>query len=174
MQREIFGPLQMTSAGFGAPGMRGKVDQPWGHVDKDETLQPTQIDNPPVLGPAGTAHCSISDWSRFVAEILRGARGHPTLVSAETFKELITPLPNRDYAAGWIVAQRRWAGGLVLTHAGSNSTWYCNVWIAPNQDLALLIATNCGGDSAAKAADEGIGELIQFNSRQGPMGPSSR
>jgi CubicO group peptidase (beta-lactamase class C family) len=171
MRQKIFGPLHMTNAGFGAPGMRGKVDQPWGHVDKDGTLQPTQIDNPPVLGPAGTVHCSMSDWSRFIAEILRGAQGHPTLVSAATFKELITPLPSQDYAGGWIIAHRSWAGGLALTHAGSNGTWYCNVWIAPNKNFAFLIATNCGGDSAAKAADEGIGELIQFNLRQGSIDP---
>jgi CubicO group peptidase (beta-lactamase class C family) len=100
LQEEIFGPLHMTSAGFGAPGSRGKVDQPWGHSDDGGRLTPAQIDNPPVLGPAGTVHCSIGDWSRFIAEILRGAQGHPTLVSATTFKELITPLPNHDYAGG--------------------------------------------------------------------------
>jgi D-alanyl-D-alanine carboxypeptidase len=161
----------MTSAGFGAPGTRGKVDQPWGHVDADGTLRPNQIDNAPVLGPAGTVHCSMGDWSRFIAEILRSAQGHPSLVSAGTFKQLITPLPNQDYAGGWIIAQRPWAGGMALTHAGSNTTWFCNVWIAPNKDSAFLIATNCGGDSAAKAADEGIGDLIRFNSRSDAIGP---
>jgi CubicO group peptidase (beta-lactamase class C family) len=165
MEREIFRPLRMTTAGFGAPGTPGKVDQPWGHVDANGELKPLQVDNAPVLGPAGTVHCSMGDWSKFIAETLRGAQGHPTLVSAETFKRLTTPLPNQDYAGGWIIAQRSWAGGLALTHAGSNTTWFCNVWIAPNKDFAVLIATNYGGDSAAKAADEGIGDLIKLNSQ---------
>ncbi len=155
----------MTSAGFGAPGTPGEVDQPWGHVDANGKLTATQIDNVPVLGPAGTVHCSIGDWSRFIAETLHGAQGHPTLVSAETFKQLTTPTLQQYYAGGWLIVQRPWAGGLALTHAGSNTTWFCNVWIAPNKDFAVLIAINYGADSVAKAVDEGAGNLIEFNSR---------
>ncbi len=164
IEQQIFRPLQMTTAGFGPPGTPGKADQPWGHVGAIGNLTPVQIDNAPVLGPAGTVHCSIRDWSRFIAEVLRGAQGHPTLVSAATFKELITPMPNQDYAGGWIITRRPWAGGLALTHAGSNTTWFCDAWIAPNKDFAILVATNYGGDSAAKAADEGVSDLIRFNS----------
>ncbi len=165
MEREIFRPLQMTSASFGAPGTPGKVDQPWGHVDANGKLKAVQIDNPPVLGPAGRVHCSIGDWSRFIAETLHGAQGHPTLVSAETFKQLTTPMPGQEYAGGWLVMQRPWAGGVAFYHAGSNTTWFCNVWIAPNKNFAVLIAFNYGGESAAKAADEGAGDLIGFNAR---------
>ena len=32
MRERIFKPLEMTTAGFGPPGHKGKVDQPWGHV----------------------------------------------------------------------------------------------------------------------------------------------
>ena len=53
---------------------------------------------------------------------------------------------------------------MALTHAGSNTRWYCSVWIAPEKDFAVLIAMNYGSDPAAKAADEGIGKLIEFNS----------
>jgi len=167
IEQQIFRPLQMTSAGFGAPGPPGQVNQPWGHVDDNGKLKPVQIDNAPVLGPAGTVHCSIGDWAKFIAETLRGAQGHPTLVSTETFKQLTTPMPGQEYAGGWIVTQRPWAGGLALTHAGSNTTWFCNVWIAPNKDFAVLIATNYGGSSAAQAADDGVGQLIEFNSQLG-------
>jgi CubicO group peptidase (beta-lactamase class C family) len=164
MRKEIFLPLHMASAGFGPPGTPDKVDQPWGHILEQGKLIPQQFDNPPVLGPAGTVHCSISDWSRFIAETLHAAQGHPTLVSAETFKELTTPLPKQNYAGGWMITQRPWANGLALTHAGSNTRWYCSVWIAPRKDFAVLLAMNYGSDPAAKAADEGIGKLIEFNS----------
>ena len=43
MRQRLFQPLQMTSAGFGPPGIRGQVDQPWGHRRK------------PVVGSAGGA-----------------------------------------------------------------------------------------------------------------------
>jgi D-alanyl-D-alanine carboxypeptidase len=167
MESEIFRPLQMASAGFGPPGTSGKVDQPWGHVSLGERLEAVQLDNAPVLGPAGTVHCSIVDWSKFIAEILRSARGHPTLVSAETFRQLTTPPPDQWSAGGWNVVERLWAGGFALTHAGSNTTWYCNVWIAPNKDFAVLIAFNYVAtmDAAAQAADEGASELIEFNFR---------
>jgi CubicO group peptidase (beta-lactamase class C family) len=164
IEQQIFRPLNMTSAGFGAPGTPGQVDQPWGHVDYNGEPKPVQVDNAPVLGPAGRVHCSIGDWSKFIAETLHSAEGHPTLVSAETFKQLTTPMPAQDYAGGWIVTQRSWAGGLALTHAGSNTTWFCDVWIAPNKDFAVLIATNYGGSSAAQAADDGVGKLMEFNS----------
>jgi CubicO group peptidase (beta-lactamase class C family) len=165
IQKRLFGPLHMDSAGFGPPGTLGKVDEPWGHVLKDGKVEPNQTDNAPVLGPAGTVHCSISDWSKFIAETLLASEGHSTLISAETFKEMTTPRANQTYAGGWMMTQRGWAGGLALTHAGSNTTWYCNVWIAPNKNFAVLIATNYGSDPVAKAMDEGVGELIKFNSQ---------
>ncbi|HLX60676.1 MAG TPA: serine hydrolase domain-containing protein [Planctomycetota bacterium] len=163
IQSEIFAPLKMTSAGFGPPGTPGKVDQPWGHSLKNSTLQPSQFDNAPVLGPAGTVHCSMSDWCKFVSQILLAAQGKPAFISEATFKELTTPKPKQDYAGGWIIAQRPWAGGLALTHAGSNTTWFCTVWIAPQKNFAALIAINDGSDPAPKVADDGIGKLIEFS-----------
>jgi CubicO group peptidase (beta-lactamase class C family) len=162
IRRNIFLPLHMTTGGFGPPGIIGQINQPWGHV-RQGGIEPVQIDNPPVMGPAGRVHCSIGDWAKFISETLRGAQGHPTLVSVDTFKELTTPLPGQDYAGGWIIAPRPWAGGTALTHAGSNTTWYCNVWIAPARDFAVLLATNYGADTVAQAADEGVGLLIQYN-----------
>jgi CubicO group peptidase (beta-lactamase class C family) len=162
IRQNIFKPLHMTSGGFGPPGIIGQVNEPWGHVRQGQIV-PVQIDNPPVMSPAGRVHCSIGDWAKFISEALRGARGHPTLVTVHTFTELTTPLSNQDYAGGWIIAPRPWAGGTALTHAGSNTTWYCNVWIAPGKDFAVLLATNYGSDPVAQAADEGVGLLIQFN-----------
>jgi len=164
IQEELFKPLHMTTAGFGPPGTQGMVDQPWGHVLDADKLKPVHNDNARVMAPAGTVHCSIVDWSHFVAEILRGEQGHPTLVSPATFKALITPVSGQDYAGGWIVTERPWAGGRTLTHSGSNTTWFCTVWIAPNKDFAVLIAINSGANPVGKAADDGIGRLIKLNS----------
>ena len=102
-----------------------------------------------------------------IAETLRGAQEHPTLASVETFRQLTAPPPDQWYAGGWAVVSRSWAGGLALSHAGSNTTWYCNVWIAPNKDFAVLIAFNYVSslETAAQAADEGVRELIDFELR---------
>jgi CubicO group peptidase (beta-lactamase class C family) len=161
IEQQIFRPLHMDSAGFGPPGTRGKVDQPWGHILENGKIKALQIDNRPVLGPAGTVHCSIIDWSKFIAEVLRAAQGQPTLVSVQTFKELTTPIPGQNYAGGWLVLDRSWAGGLALTHAGSNTTWYCVAWLAPHKDFAVLIATNYFADSVPAIADKAIGVEIK-------------
>jgi CubicO group peptidase (beta-lactamase class C family) len=167
IRKEIFAPLDMTTAGFGPPGTRGQVDQPWGHILQNGVVSPLQADNAPVMGPASTVHCSMLDWCKFIAESMRSAQGHPTLVSAATYRQLISPTPGQEYAGGWIVTQRPWAGGPALTHAGSNTLWYCSVWIAPKKDFALLFATNDGSPPVATAADQAIGILLQFNSRMG-------
>ena len=55
---------------------------------------------------------------------------------------------------GWIVAEQPWADGAALTHAGSNTMWYCVAWLAPKKNFAVLVATNQGGDAAAQACDD--------------------
>jgi CubicO group peptidase (beta-lactamase class C family) len=161
MTKRLFEPLGMTSAGFGTPGHAGKVDQPWGHHDSEGEVRPTQVDNPPAMGPAGTVHCSVPDWAKFATLHMRGAQGKPKLLKASTFRALHTPAPGNNYAGGWIVLERSWANGLALNHAGSNTAWYVVIWIAPVRDFAILVATNQGGDTAAKATDQAVSELIR-------------
>jgi CubicO group peptidase (beta-lactamase class C family) len=165
MRELLFEPLDMTTAGFGPPGQAEKVDQPWGHLLDGLTWQPIppgpQADNPAVIGPSGIAHCSIGDWARYAVLHLQGERGEAKLLKTETFRKLHTPLPGGDYAFGWIVADRDWAGGKALTHGGSNGSWFAVIWLAPSRNSAYLAATNLGNDKAAEACDTAVAELIQ-------------
>ena len=69
---------------------------------------------------------------------------------------------------GWGVARRDWGEGDVLTHAGSNTMWFAVTWLAPRRDFAVLVASNWGGDEAAKVCDEAASALIQdWLARQG-------
>jgi CubicO group peptidase (beta-lactamase class C family) len=162
MRDFVFTPLGMTSCGFGGLGTAGKVDQPWPHdaAGKPAALNGPLVDNPAVMGPAGTVHCSIADWSRFIADQLRGAQGKSGILKAETYTILQTPHFGGDYAFGWLVTSRPWAGGRVLTHSGSNTANFCVVWIAPARDLAVLAVTNQGGEAAQKGTDAGVSALI--------------
>jgi CubicO group peptidase (beta-lactamase class C family) len=161
MSKRLFEPLGMTSAGFGSPGHPGKVDQPWGHHDSGGEVRPTQVDNAPAMGPAGTVHCSVPDWAKFAALHVRGAQGKPKLLKASTFRALHTPPPGNNYSGGWLVLERSWANGLTLSHSGSNTAWYATIWIAPVRDFAILVATNQGGDTASRATDQAVSELIR-------------
>ncbi|MBI5365206.1 MAG: beta-lactamase family protein [Planctomycetes bacterium] len=163
VQAELFTPLGITTAGFGAPGTKGKVDEPLGHVGDHPIDVGPEGDNPPAIGPAGIVHMSIADWAKFVALHLDAECGRPRLLAKESFAKLHAVPANaeRRYAMGWGVERREWAGGEVLTHSGSNTMWFCVTWIAPKKDLAVLVCCNAGGDDAAKCVDGAAWALIQ-------------
>jgi CubicO group peptidase (beta-lactamase class C family) len=169
IRERLFDPLGMSSAGFGPPGTIGKIDQPWGHTLTSGLPMPIQVDNRPVLGPAGRVHCSIADWGKFVCLFLDAAQGRPRLASKEMFSELTNRGETAEYAGGWIIGQRDWAGGTVLTHAGSNGTWYCVAWVAPKRGFAVLSAVNIGGDVAAQACDEASSAMIGWREKRDAM-----
>src|SRR5262249_38766338 len=94
LTRHVGKPLKMTTLGYGAAGTPGKVDQPWPHKDDGTPVEPgPSADNAPVLGPAGRAHCSLADWSRFVADHLKGASGKAGLLPAAAYPGLHAPAP---------------------------------------------------------------------------------
>lgn len=155
----LFKPLQMKSAGFGYPGKKDNLDQPWGHTRTSKTNKPAQSDNPPAIGPAGRVHCSLDDFAKYV-QLHLGASAAPQLLKPETLKRLHTPPAGGEYAAGWIVVDRPWAGGKALTHNGSNTMWFAVMWLAPNKQFAVISATNVGGSAAETACDDVAAAMI--------------
>jgi CubicO group peptidase (beta-lactamase class C family) len=162
MVEHVFGPLEMKSAGFGGTGTPGKLDQPWPHAadGQPEPENGPGVDNPPVMGPPGRVHCTIQDWSKYLADFLRGMSGKPALLPAAAYQTLSTPTFGGDYALGWIVTQRDWGGGTVLTHGGSNTMNYAIVWVAPARDFAVLACTNQGGDVGQQACNAAVVALL--------------
>lgn len=165
MAARLFRPLGMGSAGFGAAGRPGAVEQPWPHTRDGKPVEPgPHADNPSVMGPAGRVHCSLPDWARFVADHLRGARGEPGLLRAETYRKLhATPYPDRFYTVGGWGGRARGprAGGPVLAHDGSNTLNHASAWLAPARDFAVLVATNQGGEPAGKACHAAEDAIIR-------------
>jgi CubicO group peptidase (beta-lactamase class C family) len=164
MTNEVFAPLGMTNVGFGGTGTPGRIDQPWGHTASEKAVAGNgpDVDNPPLLGPAGRVHATLTDWARFITDQLRGARGEPALLRSATYRELQTPPTNGEYALGWMVLERDWGGGKVLHHAGCNTMNYANVWVAPQRDLAILVCVNQGDEVAFRATDEVAAALIRL------------
>jgi CubicO group peptidase (beta-lactamase class C family) len=168
LRKRLFDPLGMKSAGFGAPGTRGKIDAPRGHTADGKPVEPGPgSDNPDAIAPAGKVHASLADWARFVTLHLRRGKGGGTAFAKVDFERLHTPPPGAEYAMGWIAAQRPWARGdakgdtgRVLTHSGSNTMWFAVAWLAPERDFAVLAATNQGGDAAAGACDDASALLL--------------
>ena len=155
----LFKPLHMDSAGFGPPGTIGATDQPWGHTRKLLITTPVQQDNPPAIAPAGRVHCTLDDLALFtIFHMLRGQSG--ALLKPETLTKLHTPPAGGDYACGWVVVKRDWAGGNALMHNGSNTMWYLVMWLAPEKDFSVIVATNIAGPDAEKGCDEVASAMI--------------
>ena len=147
----LFKPLHMDTAGFGPPGTPGKVDEPWGHKRMMFVTRSYQFDNPPAISPAGRVHCSLDDFARYA---IFQMEDKPVLLKPDTFAKLHTAPSGSDYACGWVVSQRKWAGGKTLWHNGSNTFFYFAVWLAPNKKFAVITATNSGKDNTFDACDD--------------------
>jgi len=157
---KLFEPLKMPTAGFGVPGAIGQLSQPWGHTKRLVVTVPVQEDNPPAIASAGRVHCSLDDLAKYVQVHLTNGKGVDWL-KPEDFTRLHTPLAGGDYAGGWVVLKRGWAGGTALMHNGSNTMWYLVMWLAPDKNFAVIAATNYGGPEAAKACDDVASAMIQ-------------
>lgn len=155
MQEQLFEPLGMKSAGFGAPGKPGKPDQPWGHdnlLGIYSAVEPGPgADNPEVIAPAGCVHVSIGDWAKYVGLHLDAATGQSSLLSTDTWNRIHSDPFKQEYGFGWVFRDLEWLGGKVLLHDGSNRHWYAMAVIAPERNLSIVVATNAA-DSAAQEA----------------------
>lgn len=163
MRQRLFVPLGMDSAGFGAPGTSETVDQPRGHTEAGKVIEPGRhSDNPSAIAPAGTVHCTVGDWAKFIRLHLNAEMGSPRLLTAESFRTLHTAAHRLkpEYAMGWGIVNREWAGGRTLTHNGSNTLWFCAVWIAPLKGFAVMAACNQGGKTAEKTVDQAVEMLV--------------
>jgi CubicO group peptidase (beta-lactamase class C family) len=168
MRERIFTPLGMASAGFGGTGTSGQIDQPWPHAPSGQPVAQNgpKTDNPEVMGPAGTVHCTAADWAKFLADQLKGGMGQAALLPPEVYRAIQTPPPGGDYAFGLMAVPRPWAGGTALTHNGSNTMNFATAWLAPQRGFGVLACANEGGDEASAACDEAISLLIRRQQAQ--------
>jgi CubicO group peptidase (beta-lactamase class C family) len=163
VEEKIFTPLKLTSGGFGPPSTSGELDQPWGHVWKDDRAVPKEpSDNPRAIAPAGLVHLSILDCARYAAFHLTAARGE--VPELRPYRDTLYQAPEGgSYGMGWVISKRSWAKGKVLNHAGSNTMFHTVIWIAPEINFACVVSTNIDddGNTIAKACDRIVGKLIE-------------
>jgi len=153
IKKEIFGPLELQSGGFGHPQDRiKKLEQPRGHrkILGFTVASETQDDNTPIMGPASTIHLSLKDLALFANDHLQGEKGQGTLLKTETYRHLHKPHLKRN-AYGWIVSARKHLGvGSVIWHSGSNTWWYAMVAFIPDINAVVAVTSNDGNIELAK------------------------
>lgn len=143
--------------GFGPP----QGAQPQGHVGMPPypVGQGPNADNPTAMGPAGTIHLSLPGWAKFVRLFLTDGG---EVLSPESVEKLTTPWPEgaTGRGMGWFVEMETPAGKMIY-HAGSNTMWFAQAVILPEQGYAVLVVTNQGG---------GMGETAVVSLTQLAMG----
>lgn len=147
MRAHVFDPLALGSAGFGAPGVVGALDQPLGHgleAGSSPSADATRIavalsepatDNPAVLGPAGRIHIGFADLLRY----LSAHRDHAPYLTPESWEMLHTPPFGGDYAMGWVAR-----GNGARWHNGSNTLWYAEAVFDRERGVVACAAANDG------------------------------
>jgi D-alanyl-D-alanine carboxypeptidase len=162
IHKKLWAPLGMTGCGFGTPPESSltAIENPWPHYFLGSIPIPVTpdalSDNPPTLGPAGTVHCSMPSYSKFLALHLDGLKGKDTVVlKASSFETLHTPYPGQNYTSGgWATSSDDRFGGSFLWHTGSNTLNYALAVLAPSRDDAFAGLTNVGGLEADNGTSE--------------------
>jgi CubicO group peptidase (beta-lactamase class C family) len=164
LQKHVFTPLKMTSAGFGPTTMnKFRVDQPWGHEADGEPFEPgINADNPLVENPANRVHCTLRDWAKYAADQIKGARGEKALLPTAIYKKLQEPASKDEIYAplGWIV--KRTEKGNILLHDGSNHMNYASAVIDPTRDYAFVVVCNQGKKKAEAACGDVRNVLLNY------------
>ena len=169
IQRSLWRPLGMARCGFGPAPQRTleSIDNPWPHSPGNPAVpvRPDRLsDNPPALGPAGTVHCDVPSYAKFLSFHLGGLLGRDSpLLNATDFKRLHTPYlgPRKNAtiassytSGGWIVKSDSRVNGTYLLHDGSNGFNYAYAVVAPGVNESYFTATNVGGEGARIGLNE--------------------
>ncbi|WP_343683536.1 serine hydrolase [Asticcacaulis sp.] len=146
IEAEVFTPLGLRSAGFGAPGHFRQSDQPLGHLVQGHNRKPVEAgpgvsnDNPVALGPAGRVHMSAPDMLLYLQAHLNQPSG---FLKAETWDALHKAHFGDSYALGWVIRDDG-----TLWHNGSNMMWYGEVLIDQrNKTVACVCANDAAQDT---------------------------
>jgi len=158
IENEMFKPLAMNSCGFGPAGLESKTfaTQPWSHEISGEKLVAIapglQADNPPALGPAGTVHCNVNDWQKFLRLFINNEGVRSGFLSQAVYDKLLSNAGEGPYTFSSIGRKERpWAKGTVFAMAGSNTYSFALVAIAPAMNRIFLINTNAGHAKAEES-----------------------
>lgn len=158
MERKVFAPLGASSIEFGGQesGQRTRIR---GHQADGTPGWWLMETLPAAVGPSGAVHLSMRDWARFVLSHVRGDRTNPrrncVLLQAQSYDRLHTAVSG--YAMGWGVTRHDWSGGrggkperlaLTLYQVGDSTLWHSLTWLAPERDVAIVVATNQSGRDA--------------------------
>ncbi len=154
VERYVFNPLGLKSAGFGMPGHDGQLDQPAYHP-YDKGVARRIFEGSPVndqgrlAASQGGIHLSIGDLARFGWAFVAAFNGKPIGFSAQTYQTMMTPSAEvATRTPVWEVVQTS-SMGQALEHTGQNGdsrgNWSNSILtLSPERRIVVAVATNRG------------------------------
>jgi D-alanyl-D-alanine carboxypeptidase len=156
MEKRIFQPLGITSAGYG-PNPKGNpqphklVDGVFSLLDDDEAKE-----NAPVVYPAGGMYMSLGDYGKWLKAVVEESGPIPK----SQWRLLTTPTTLRgSYAGGWLL-QKDGERARFMTQFGSNTLNIAGTYIDYEKKRAISIAANGYSDTIAKEIAKTMHEWV--------------
>jgi CubicO group peptidase (beta-lactamase class C family) len=160
MQKYIFNPLGMASAGFGPPGSAA-LDQPRGHTPEGVSVgNGPSAELPRIMSPAGLMHMNMADWAKFLSVHLGERVNGVKLLSDASLTKLHTAdprdadAPGVKYGFGWVHFNLN--GRDVLWHNGSNGYWYSEAALDLKAKTAAFAVANQANEGASTAVNAAV------------------
>lgn len=159
VNKEVFIPLKLGSAGFGHPNdEQERLTQPVGHRRLLGFFVPGS-EMSSVVDPAGSIHMTLQDLALFANDHLQGELGEGKLLKTETYRKLHT-VKLENYAFGWAKKSGNdWFNGNIYWHNGSDTMWYALLVFEPKSNVVVAVASN-DGDFAT--AEKSAWEIVEF------------
>jgi CubicO group peptidase (beta-lactamase class C family)/dienelactone hydrolase len=157
VQTRIFNPLGMTESIALVSHLPGQPNLALPHSESHDTVRVVPIRSTDLVAPAGSVWSSVSDMSKWMRFVLDSGRvGDKRLISAATFREMVTPQirvpmelypalslarPNfLSYGFGWLVQDYR--GHAVWMHTGSIDGMSAIIGLLPSERVGVYVLEN--------------------------------
>ncbi len=147
LQRHILQPLEVQSAGFGAPericGHQSRLDRAGYMLFAGPPVPPDGIsDNPSVYSSAGTMHVSLNDWSTLIKMFL--ADNENRLLHEESLHTIFEAPDESDrcMTMGW--SKEKPGSDMSYSMQGSNTVWAATAALSPDRKRCALFVCNDG------------------------------
>jgi CubicO group peptidase (beta-lactamase class C family) len=149
LTRDVMIPLGIARFGFGPPNPLHLT----GHRRLGKIWWPERGDNPQAYGPAGRVNLALVEWGRFLRAHFAGS----PMLSPSTRERLHRPAKN-GFAMGWL--SRSYNGKRMLLHTGSNTAWFAQATLFPEQQVGIGVVCNAFDASVERAVGDLSTELI--------------
>lgn len=162
IRNTIFDPLSIDGY-FGWPA-KTDTNQTWGHYT--DPLTGKYIPHDPKdlyylsrlnLDPAGDLNISATNYIRFLQDNLKGYNGTGGILSDESYK-LMHDDP--EYGLGWRYTKTVYKANNVSIHSGSAGTFFCQSFLFKDDDLGIVIFSNCNPGNSKEIVQTLTNDLL--------------